>query len=80
MVRQNLSWAVLYNLCALPLAAAGFVQPWMAAVGMSASSLLVVANALRLGRLPSDSGSAPLPADGATPAAARLRGAEATAR
>ncbi|MDJ0852052.1 MAG: heavy metal translocating P-type ATPase [Myxococcota bacterium] len=80
VVRQNLSWAVLYNLCALPLAAAGFVQPWMAAVGMSASSLLVVANALRLGRLPIDTGSAPEPADGATATGPRLRGAEATVR
>ncbi|MDJ0867102.1 MAG: HAD-IC family P-type ATPase, partial [Myxococcota bacterium] len=80
VVRQNLTWAVLYNLCALPLAAAGFVQPWMAAVGMSASSLLVVANALRLGRLPVDTAPAPEPADGASAARPRLRGAEATVR
>ncbi len=48
IIRQNLTWAVSYNLLALPAAALGFVQPWMAAIGMSASSLLVVANALRL--------------------------------
>ena len=48
IIRQNLAWALLYNICALPLAAAGFVAPWMAALGMSASSLVVVANALRL--------------------------------
>jgi Cu2+-exporting ATPase len=48
VIRQNLAWATLYNLVAIPLAAAGAVPPWLAAVGMSASSLLVVANALRL--------------------------------
>ena len=50
IIRQNLSWAVLYNLMAIPLAAAGWVAPWMAAIGMSASSLVVVINALRLKR------------------------------
>lgn len=51
VIRQNLSWALCYNLLALPLAALGFVAPWMAAIGMSASSLVVVGNALRLSRL-----------------------------
>ena len=50
IIRQNLAWAAGYNLIALPLAAAGFVAPWMAALGMSASSLIVVGNAMRLGR------------------------------
>jgi Cu2+-exporting ATPase len=50
IIRQNLLWAVLYNVIALPLAVVGLVAPWMAAVGMSASSFLVVANALRLTR------------------------------
>ena len=48
IIRQNLAWAVLYNAAAVPLAAAGLVAPWMAALGMSASSLVVVFNALRL--------------------------------
>jgi Cu2+-exporting ATPase len=48
VIRQNLGWAIAYNVTALPLAAAGWVAPWMAALGMSLSSLLVVTNALRL--------------------------------
>ena len=51
IVRQNLAWAIVYNATALPLAAAGFVPPWLAAIGMSASSLIVVLNALRLSRV-----------------------------
>ncbi len=50
VIRQNLAWAVLYNLIAIPAAAMGYVTPWMAGVGMSASSLIVVLNALRLAR------------------------------
>ncbi len=50
IVRQNLAWALGYNLAAIPLAASGWLAPWMAAIGMSASSLIVVVNALRLRR------------------------------
>ncbi|MGC3871768.1 heavy metal translocating P-type ATPase [Halomonas sp. GXIMD04776] len=52
LIRQNLLWALCYNLGALPLAALGLVPPWVAALGMSASSLVVVGNALRLNRSP----------------------------
>jgi Cu2+-exporting ATPase len=48
IIRENLLWALLYNLVAVPLAAVGWITPWMASIGMSASSLVVVLNALRL--------------------------------
>ena len=70
IVRQNLAWAALYNLSVLPLAAAGFLAPWMAALGMSLSSLVVVGNALRLNRKlvdrteRSEPALEPLPAEG----------------
>jgi Cu2+-exporting ATPase len=48
IIRQNLAWAFLYNVLAIPLAMAGWVTPWMAGIGMSLSSLLVVLNALRI--------------------------------
>jgi len=50
IIRQNIGWAIGYNVLAVPLAASGMLAPWMAAIGMSASSLLVVLNALRLRR------------------------------
>jgi Cu2+-exporting ATPase len=50
VVRQNLAWALGYNVIALPLAVCGLVPPWAAAIGMSLSSLVVVINALRLSR------------------------------
>ncbi len=48
IMRQNLLWAALYNLTAIPLAAFGFAPPWLAAIGMASSSLLVLANATRV--------------------------------
>jgi Cu2+-exporting ATPase len=48
IVRQNLAWAVVYNAACVPLAVAGWLPAWLAGLGMAASSLLVVLNALRL--------------------------------
>lgn len=47
-IRQNLWWTIGYNLTIVPLAVAGFVSPYIAVIGMSFSSLLVVSNSLRL--------------------------------
>lgn len=49
IARQNLIWSATYNFCALPLAAIGLVPPWVAAIGMSLSSVAVVLNACRVG-------------------------------
>ena len=51
VVRQNLAWAALYNAVSVPLALAGAMPPWLAGLGMAASSLLVVANSARLSRI-----------------------------
>lgn len=48
VIRQNLLWSLGYNLLILPLAVAGLVAPYIAVVGMSASSIIVVSNSLRL--------------------------------
>jgi Cu2+-exporting ATPase len=52
IVRQNLGWAFAYNLVCVPLALAGLMPPWLAGLGMAASSLFVVLNAARLARIP----------------------------
>lgn len=54
---QNFAWAIGYNLVAVPAAALGWVPPWLAALGMTASSILVTLNAARIGRTGVRSGS-----------------------
>lgn len=48
IIRENLAWSLGYNLLILPLAVAGLVAPYIAVVGMSGSSIIVVTNSLRL--------------------------------
>ena len=64
IVRENLGWAFAYNALAIPAAALGYVTPLAAAVGMSLSSIVVVANALRVARM-RDSGATAVAAGGA---------------
>ena len=47
-IQMNFTWALAYNIIALPFAIAGFITPWMAALGMSLSSLIVVINASKI--------------------------------
>jgi Cu2+-exporting ATPase len=51
VIQQNLIWAAIYNAVAIPLAALGWIPPWLAALGMSLSSIVVVLNARRITRL-----------------------------
>jgi Cu2+-exporting ATPase len=51
IIRQNFVWGIAYNIIAVPLAVAGLVSPAWAAIGMASSSLIVVANSLRLTRI-----------------------------
>jgi Cu2+-exporting ATPase len=72
---QNLTWSVLYNALSLPLAAVGWVTPYWAALGMSLSSVVVVLNAVRLGRPPQAPAVRPPEAISEAPKALALDGA-----
>lgn len=50
-IKQNLFWALAYNTIGIPVAAAGFLAPWLAGAAMALSSVSVVLNALRLQRV-----------------------------
>lgn len=54
IIRQNLAWALGYNLVAIPFAVSGHITPWLASLGMAMSSLLVVLNALRIAHAKED--------------------------
>jgi len=54
VIRQNVIWALMYNFSAIPLAFMGLVPPWLAAIGMSLSSVVVVLNSSRLSKLKPD--------------------------
>lgn len=49
-IKQNMFWAIGYNILILPLALTGYLTPWMAVIGMSLSSILVVTNSVKLTR------------------------------
>ena len=51
IIYQNFAWAIVYNVIAIPLAGLGLVTPLVAAIGMSVSSAIVIANSLRIGFL-----------------------------
>lgn len=50
IIKENFAWSIGYNLLVLPLAASGWLPPYVAAAGMSLSSLIVVTNSMRLNR------------------------------
>ncbi len=74
VIRANLAWAFGYNVIAIPLAALGYLNPLFAGIAMSASSLIVVANSLRIRRFGGHTPSSPsAPGRSARPALAGAR-------
>ncbi len=67
IIRQNIVCSLTYNISVLPLAVMGYLTPWMAAIGMSLSSLVVVLNALRLSRHNSSVAAEPAASDSVSP-------------
>jgi Cu2+-exporting ATPase len=68
VIAQNLAWAATYNAVSIPLAVLGYMPPWLAGLGMAASSLLVVLNAWRLTRGLEPAASLPVPVANTAPA------------
>lgn len=54
VIKQNLGWSLMYNLLAVPLAVSGLLAPWMAVIGMSLSSLVVILNSMRISHVKTD--------------------------
>ena len=59
IMRQNLAWSVVYNAASVPLAAVGWIPPWLAVIGMSLSSLAVIVNSLRIRAVAAPPAAAP---------------------
>jgi P-type Cu+ transporter len=72
-IRRNLAWAFCYNLAAIPLAAAGFLNPLIAGAAMAASSVFVVGNSARLRKFPLPGRAAPVSGRAAAGRAGRRR-------